>query len=77
MLKFKTFNIQETKISLEYHDELNPKLWDGDKLKPEIREKLLKFGDAWAEFAKLDKSDRKSTRLNSSHIPLSRMPSSA
>jgi hypothetical protein len=56
MLKFKTFNIQETKISLEYHDELNPKLWDGDKLKPEIREKLLKFGDAWAEFAKLDKS---------------------
>ena len=24
-----------------------------------------------------DKADRKSTRLNSSHIPLSRMPSSA
>ena len=25
----------------------------------------------------IDKEDRKSTRLNSSHIPLSRMPSSA
>ena len=28
-------------------------------------------------FLKLDNIDRKSTRLNSSHIPLSRMPSSA
>ena len=27
--------------------------------------------------AKIDARDRKSTRLNSSHIPLSRMPSSA
>ena len=26
---------------------------------------------------RLDRTDRKSTRLNSSHIPLSRMPSSA
>ena len=32
----------------------------------------------WLLFAELDKvRDRKSTRLNSSHIPLSRMPSSA
>ena len=30
----------------------------------------------WAKFRKA-KGDRKSTRLNSSHIPLSRMPSSA
>ena len=29
------------------------------------------------EHAIIDKGDRKSTRLNSSHIPLSRMPSSA
>ena len=29
------------------------------------------------DFAMLTKTDRKSTRLNSSHIPLSRMPSSA
>ena len=29
----------------------------------------------WTEY--VDKADRKSTRLNSSHIPLSRMPSSA
>jgi hypothetical protein len=45
--------LQEIKISLEYHDELNPKLWDGFKLKPMVRQKLLKFADAWAQFAKI------------------------
>ena len=42
---------------------------------------LLKLADAIEahaeEFAQLESLDRKSTRLNSSHIPLSRMPSSA
>lgn len=28
-------------LTFEYHDELNPKLWDGDKLRPEVREKML------------------------------------
>jgi hypothetical protein len=45
----------ETKISLEYHDELNPKLWVGDKLKPDVREKLLMFADSWTNFAKIPK----------------------
>jgi len=46
-------NIHETKISLEYHSELNPKLWSNNKLKSEVREKLLEFGYAWAKFAKI------------------------
>ena len=37
----------------------------------------LHAGDAIALLDHLGLSDRKSTRLNSSHIPLSRMPSSA
>ena len=42
----------------------------------------LAFGLRWVEelarhFSHIDVVDRKSTRLNSSHIPLSRMPSSA
>ena len=45
--------LHETKISLEYHSELNPKLWDGAKLKTEVREALLKFGYTWAKFAKI------------------------
>ena len=41
--------------------------------------RLGNFGTALSEkeSAKFEKIDRKSTRLNSSHIPLSRMPSSA
>ena len=35
------------------------------------------FNDVKDQAEKADKIDRKSTRLNSSHIPLSRMPSSA
>ena len=33
--------------------------------------------DLYLKINELEKEDRKSTRLNSSHIPLSRMPSSA
>ena len=49
----KTIGINEVKISLKYHKELNPKLWNGFELKPEVREKLLKFADVWAKFARI------------------------
>lgn len=28
-------------LTFQYHDELNPKLWDGEKLRPEVRKKML------------------------------------
>ena len=49
-------------------------------------DEVLRAGGAWVQgvvsnktgrFLRAEISDRKSTRLNSSHIPLSRMPSSA
>lgn len=42
-------------ITLRYHDVLNPKLWNNTtkKLKPEVRETLLRFADAWLDFAKI------------------------
>jgi hypothetical protein len=46
-------HLKETKISLEYHNELNPKLWDNWQLKPEVRDKLIEFAKNWADFAKL------------------------
>ena len=55
-----------------------------DRLDPSSQEKLsleqqamLKESIAETVGQAADKKDRKSTRLNSSHIPLSRMPSSA
>jgi hypothetical protein len=44
------------KLKLQYHDELNPKLWNDFRLKPEVRRKLLQFAEVWREFAKIPKS---------------------
>lgn len=42
-------------VSLEYHDELNPAIWEnGDKLKSDIRTKLLTLADVWSKFARID-----------------------
>jgi len=35
--------------SIEKHDNLNPAIWDGDKLKPEVREKLLQIVDIFKQ----------------------------
>lgn len=47
MFSFKRFS------KLEYHKTLNPKVWDGDTLKPDIKEHLLKIAAVWLEHAKL------------------------
>ena len=43
----------EQKITFKYHDELNQKIWSGNKLKPEVKIKLIRIGRAWAEFANI------------------------
>lgn len=40
-------------LTLQYHNELNQKLWIGDKLKPEVRDKLIEIGTIWGEFANI------------------------
>jgi len=37
-------------LTFQYHDELNPKLWDGDKLKPEVLDKLREIGETFFDF---------------------------
>ena len=49
---------------------------DGSESAP-VRADVSVIEGKIAEIGKIIKGDRKSTRLNSSHIPLSRMPSSA
>lgn len=39
--------------TLEYHNELNSKIWVKKKLKPEVRGKLLQIASAWRDFAKI------------------------
>ena len=41
----------EFTTTLQYHDVLNPKLWVKDKLKSEVRKRLIEIGKFWANFA--------------------------
>jgi hypothetical protein len=52
MKPFLTY-LTEEDLTLEYHDTLNPKIWDGDQLKPEVQAKLLQIAKKWATFAKI------------------------
>lgn len=44
---------EAVKLTLEYHETLNPKLWDGQTLKSEVAKKLLMIAQTWAGFAKI------------------------
>ena len=48
-----TIVVPNEAISLEYHDDLNPVLFSGDHLNPDIRQHLLSIADAWIQFAKI------------------------
>ena len=41
----------EFQTTLQYHDDLNPKFWMKDKMKADVRKRLVEIGKFWAEFA--------------------------
>jgi predicted nucleotidyltransferase len=41
-------------VAIQYHKELNPKLWNGDKLNPEVRNKLLEIAAAFVKFIDIE-----------------------
>lgn len=53
MKTFQRFLVEEWHSTARFHTELNPILWDGERLRPAIRSKLLHFADSWANFAKI------------------------
>lgn len=48
---FSQFIIESSKLTLRYHDVLNPKLWDDIKLKEEVKDKLIEIGNTWIDWA--------------------------
>ena len=53
MKTFGEFINESSNLTLKYHDTLNSKLWDGDKLKLDVKDKLIEIGNAWAEFSNI------------------------
>lgn len=48
--------LSEFKLTLKFNNTLNNKLWDGFKLRPRVRSKLLQIGRAWIDYAKIPES---------------------
>ena len=49
----KASDLRET-LTLRFRDQLNPKFWDGYQLKIPVRDALMKFAKAFAEYVDLD-----------------------
>tara|TARA_B100001996_G_scaffold235518_1_gene181851 strand:+ start:19 stop:750 length:732 start_codon:yes stop_codon:yes gene_type:complete len=49
----KSKDLRET-LTLRFKEVLNPAFWIGDSLKPEVREALMKFAKAFADYVDLD-----------------------
>lgn len=52
---------------LPYNDSLNPKLWDGDQLIPEIRLQLLKIARHFADFLNIERLNLKDITISGSN----------
>jgi hypothetical protein len=57
MKTFKEFLQEKFDSKLAYHDELNPKIWADDELKPKVKTALDKIAKEFIEFLKINKSD--------------------
>lgn len=53
---FKEHLEEGTSLTLAYHTELNPQIWDGMQLKKDIRAKLIDIGQTWVEWVGLPQS---------------------
>lgn len=53
MKTFKGLISEASNLTLEYHTELNPTIWDNKALKSEVSNKLMMIARTWAGFAKI------------------------
>ena len=46
-------------VTLQYHDILNPKIWENNHLNKEVKKHLLDIAEAWRDFSNIPKSSIK------------------
>ena len=44
-------------LAVNFHDELNPQLWDGGRMQPEVRRALLRIAEHFKDFLGIDMFD--------------------
>lgn len=60
--------------AISFHDELNPNLWDGQKLRPEVKEQLLYIAKDFLEELGVDDLDVKDITVSGSNAAYSYTP---
>jgi len=53
IIKFSDFLREELTSTLQYHQDLNPTIWDGFELKDDVRNKLIEIGRTWVTLANI------------------------
>lgn len=60
--------------AISFHDELNPNLWDGNELRPEVKEQLLYIAKDFLEELGVDDLDVKDITVSGSNAAYSYTP---
>jgi hypothetical protein len=68
-----SFNLSD---AVKFNSELNPAIWSGNKMKPEVREKLLAIADDFREFLGLDNLAVKDITVSGSNAAYTYTPHS-
>jgi len=45
--------LNEQKLTLQYHEELNPSIWKNEKINDDVRKHLLKIAETWRVFSNI------------------------
>jgi hypothetical protein len=53
IIKFSDFLREEITSTLQYHQDLNPTIWDGFELKDDVKNKLIEIGHTWVTWANI------------------------
>jgi hypothetical protein len=67
---------EELNLAVNFHDELNPALWEGDKLQPRVRKTLLRIARHFKDFLGIDMFDLVDITISGSNAAYTYTPNS-
>ena len=70
-MNLKELNSFKLSDAVTFHDKLNPKLWNGTKLRPEVRDQLLKIAEDFLQELGVNDLDVKDITISGSNAAFS------
>lgn len=67
---------EQLNLAVNFHDELNPRLWEGDRLQPEVRQSLLRIASHFQDFLGVDVFDLLDITISGSNAAYTYTPHS-